>query len=104
MTLLELELPGMLREGTRAFVVENSRQLARALEPALPVIEREARALKGGDGLVIKKRFLEAREPWERFFWSRIAQHYVRDRKPLEDALKLADEDVLMLSSVLQPL
>jgi hypothetical protein len=103
-SLAELRAFDMLRGGTQAFVRENDAAIARALERVVPGLEREARALKGAAGLLIKKRFLEAKEPWEKYFWARLSVHHVRETKPLEEALRLADEDVLMLSTVMQPL
>lgn len=104
MKLAELDPRAHLRDNTRVFVREHAEVITRRLGQPLAVLEREMRHLKGGDGLLLKKRFLDAGEAWERYFWSRIAEHYLRAKLPLEEALRLADEDLLMLSPTLGPL
>lgn len=104
MKLAELVPKDALRPGTQAFVAANAAALAHKLARPLEVLERKMRNLRGGDGLLLKKRYLEADEAWAKFYWTRIAEHHLAAKLPLERAMELADEDVAMLSSILSPL
>jgi hypothetical protein len=103
-TVAEIRVPAMLRDGTRAFVEANGPDIARKLEAPLYAVEPKMRRLKGADGLLLKKRFLDAASPWEKFYWARIAEHLIQDARPIEEAMQFADEDLLMLGSALTPL
>jgi hypothetical protein len=104
MTVAEIQIPGMLRDGTQVFVKQSADEIARKLKGPLETMERGMRRLKGADGLVLKKRFLEAETAWEKFYWARIAEHLIGAKMPLEESMRLADEDLLMLSSAFTPL
>ena len=94
----------LLRDGTKSFVSANGRSIASALSPMKASLDKQARALSGAAGLVLKKRTLEAHELWERFFWCRVASHHLKQGLSLDEALRLADEDLLALATLLGPL
>jgi hypothetical protein len=54
--------------------------------------------------LVLRKRYLDAAEPWEKFLWFRIAEHHFEGKHGLEESIRLAEQDLFALDALRHPL
>lgn len=93
-----------LRPGTLQFARDNAERIDRLLAPSLTRLTTELRRLTGAEALVLRRKFADADTVWERFFWARVAVHQIRDGIPFEDAARYADEELLGLSVMLDPI
>ncbi len=104
MNLPELKIDAVLREGTRTFVTQHSAQLDKSLEVVNKAHEGRMRRLKGAEGLLLKRNYLQADSLWQKYFWIQLSNYLLDENLALLEATEKAEQDLLLLSHTLGPL
>lgn len=84
-----------LAKGTVAAIKENEAVLAAHLSHRLPLLEDWLLGLKGVPASALQKAFQETQTIWLRYFWAMVAQHWLLKDQGLEEAIRLAETDLL---------